>query len=146
MIHLLDANLLIALGDANHPHRAAVLHFFEQRAVRDGWATCPLTENAFVRILGAPGYPNGAGTAGEACRLLNRLKAAPGHQFWPDDISLSDAIRFPNLPASKHLTDCYLLALAVTRGGKLATFDKGINPAWVPGGAHALVVLDSQAP
>jgi hypothetical protein len=40
---------------------------------------------------------------------------------------------------------CFL-ALAVKRGGKLATFDPRINPAWVPGGAHALMVLDPQVP
>ena len=52
MIHPLDANVLIALGDADHPHRVAALLFFEKTATVQGWATCPLTENAFLRILG----------------------------------------------------------------------------------------------
>jgi predicted nucleic acid-binding protein len=43
MIHLLDANVLIALGDADHPHRVAALRFFEKTATVQGWATCPLT-------------------------------------------------------------------------------------------------------
>lgn len=51
MIYLLDANVLIALGDSNHPYRAVALRFFQQSATVEGWATCPLTENAFVRIL-----------------------------------------------------------------------------------------------
>jgi toxin-antitoxin system PIN domain toxin len=141
MIQLLDANALIALGDANHPHREAALRFFKESATVAGWATCPLTENAFLRILGGSGYPDGPGTPSEARLLLSRLLAAPGHQFWSDDLSLGDTGLFPVLPASRHLTDLYLLGLAVKRGGRLATFDAGIDPAWVPGGAAALLLI-----
>lgn len=66
----------------------------------------------------------------------------PGHQFWPDDLSLCDSAHFPDLPSATHLTDCYLFALAVKHGGKLVTFDRGIDPAWIPGGKKALLVLD----
>lgn len=45
------------------------------------------------------------------------------------------------LAAAKHLTDCYLLARAVTRGGKFATFDQRIDPAWVRGGHQALLLI-----
>ena len=34
MIHLLDANVLIALGDVSHVHAKLALDFFETRAVR----------------------------------------------------------------------------------------------------------------
>jgi toxin-antitoxin system PIN domain toxin len=141
MIHLLDANVLIALGDANHPHRVAALKFFEKSATLDGWATCPLTENAFIRILGSSSYPNGLGSTAEARRLLDALRAAPGHQFWPDDVSLSDTRLFPSFPSSKHLTDLYLLGLAVKHGGRLATFDTSIDASLVLGGsaAHYLI-------
>jgi hypothetical protein len=50
------------------------------------------------------------------------------------------------LPHSKHLTDCYLLALAVKRGAKFATFDRRIDPLWVPGGKDALVILETANP
>ncbi len=140
MIYLLDANVLIALGDANHPHRTLALDFFA-RCVAEGWATCPLTENAFIRILGKSSYPGGPGTTIEARRLLQSFKAAPGCQFWPDSLSLCDASLFPTLPPSQNLTDIYLLALAVQRGGRLATFDQGINASLVPGGNDALHVL-----
>lgn len=138
---LLDANVLIALGDAHHPHGDAALHFFEVQAVPSGWATCPLTENAFLRILGAPGYPGSLGSTEAARELLRKLTAAPGHQFWPDDHSLLDARRLPRLPAAKNLTDVYLLALAVSRHARLATFDRAIDPALVPGGPAALHLL-----
>ena len=51
MITLLDASVLIALGDAGHVHESAAMSFFEREAVPGGWATCPITENAFLRIL-----------------------------------------------------------------------------------------------
>jgi uncharacterized protein len=143
VIQLLDVNVLIALGDANHPFRAAALRFFEKSATVEGWATCPLTENAFLRILSQPSYPRTVGSPAEARRLLLRLIAAPGHQFWPDDISLTDNRLLPALPVSKHLTDLYLLALAVKRGGRFATFDQGLDASLVPGGPAAYFNISS---
>jgi predicted nucleic acid-binding protein len=35
MIFLLDVNVLIALGDANHPHRLAALRFLESSTTVD---------------------------------------------------------------------------------------------------------------
>jgi len=141
MIYLLDVNVLIALGDSNHPHRTAALQFFERSATLEGWATCPLTENAFIRIFGAHNYPHGPGSTSEARRVLNTFRAAPGHQFWPDDLSLSNTHTFPHLPEPQQLTDLYLLALAVKHGSKLATFDKRIDPALLAGGTVALHLI-----
>lgn len=138
MITLLDASVLIALGDAGHEHEAAALRFFQDQAVPGGWATCPLTENAFLRILSHPSYPRTLGTTAEARRVLDRLLAAPGHQRWPDDVSLTDARLFPVLPASRRLTDLYLLGLAVKHDGRFATFDQGIDASLVPGGPAAV--------
>lgn len=143
MIYLLDANVLIALGDSNHPQRAVALRFFEQLATVEGWATCPLTENAFIRILGGGGYPGSPLSTLESRRMLVSLLNAPGHHFWPDDISFSDARLFPALPVAKHLTDLYLLALAVKHGGLLATFDRHIDPSLVPGGPNAFHLIPS---
>ena len=140
-MHLVDVNVLMALGDSNHPHRDAALHFFERVATVEGWATCPLTENAFIRIFGSAHYPGGPASTAEARRVLNSFRAAPGHQFWPDELSLTDASTFPNLPASKHLTDHYLLALAVHRGARFATFDQRIDPSHIPGGRSAFYLI-----
>ena len=41
MIALLDANLLIALGDPLHKHADAAMRYFSTEALRSGWATCP---------------------------------------------------------------------------------------------------------
>ena len=141
MIHLLDVNVLIALADANHMHSEDALHHFENTAVRDGWATCPLVENGFLRIFGNPRYPNGPGSPEEARRILRSLLAAPGYRFWPDDHSLAKGSIAPSLPPAPQLTDCYLLALAVAKGSRLATSDRNINTASVKGGEAALLIL-----
>lgn len=137
MITLLDVNVLIALGDAGHDHEAAALKFFEEIAVTGGWATCPLTENAFLRILSHPRYARPLESTYHARILLQRLLAAPGHHFWPDDLSLADSRFFPALPGSGHLTDIYLLGLAAKHRGRLATFDAGIDASLIPGGQAA---------
>ena len=143
MIHLLDVNVLIALGDANHAHRVAALRFFGNLVTRDGWDTCPLAENAFLRILGGS-CPGGTGSTVDARRLLESLRCAPGHQFWSDDVSLADSHRFPTLPGSRSLTDIYLLGLAVSHGGRLATFDAGIDASLIPGGPAAYCLIPTQ--
>ena len=140
MISLLDVNVLIALVDGDHAHHETATEFF-RNTIQQGWATCPLTENGFLRILDHPSYPGGPGSPNEARRLLAAYRAAPGHQFWPDDISLTDEKLIGGLPAPKGLTDIYLLALATKRGGRLVTLDRGIDASQVPGGAGACLVL-----
>ena len=58
---LLDINVLIALCDADHVFREAAKRWFLGNAAR-GWATCPLTQNGLLRIMGQPGYPMGPGS------------------------------------------------------------------------------------
>jgi toxin-antitoxin system PIN domain toxin len=142
MIFLADVNVLLFLADPSSPFHLAARSFFE-RASKEGWATCPITENGFLRIFGHPRFPGGPGSTQSARETIQQWKSIPGHQFWPDDLSLCDSANFPDLPSAKHLTDCYLLALAVKRGGKLVTFDRRIDPSWVAGGSKALLVLES---
>jgi len=139
-MHLLDVNVLIALLDPAHPHHAPALAFFK-RVSFEGWATCPLTENGLLRIFGNPLYPGGPGSPTEARILLNSLTAMPGHQFWTDQVSLTDTDYFPALPSSQKLTDLYLLALAVSHTAVFATFDRRIDPGCIPDGPAAYLVL-----
>jgi hypothetical protein len=143
MIHLLDINVLIALADTHHPHHSPAARFFEERAIRNGWATCPITQNGFLRIFGLPNYPNGVGSPIMALPVLKSILSAPGHQFWPDSISLTDSLvrKIPDRP--KQLTDCYLLALAASKGGQFTTFDKRIDASFVKGGEQAIFTLES---
>ena len=70
-----------------------------------------------------------------------RLCAEPGYVFWPDSVSLMDEQRFKRLPESKHLTDLYLLALAVENKGSLITLDRRIDASYVAGGEKAYSIL-----
>ena len=136
-MYLLDINILIALADPDHEHHGKAESFFPANH-RLGWATCPITENGFVRIISSSSYPRGAENTDAACSILKQLCAHEGHRFWPDDLSLRSA---SVLPVSKHLTDHYLLSLAMHRQGKLATLDRHINASLIPGGVDAYVVL-----
>lgn len=139
---LLDVNVLLALLDADH-----VDHVRARTAlagpVAGGWASCPLTENGFVRIISQPRYPNPC-TPAEAIALLARATGTAQHQRWADDVSLLDgAVVDPTgVLAPGQVTDVYLLALAVAHGGRLVTFDGGIPLAAVRGATTAnLLVL-----
>jgi hypothetical protein len=142
VIALLDVNVLIALVDTVHAFHVRAHRFFSDAGQR-GWATCPITENGLLRIVGHPGYPGSPGSPAMALPLLKRFQAVPGHVFWPDDISLldSDAVDVSAILTSAQLSDTYLLALAVSKGGRLATFDRRLSTAAVKGGAAALEVI-----
>jgi len=140
MIALLDVNVLIALVDSAHIHHHAAKRFFKSTQAT-GWATCPLTENGFLRILGRPGTDHGPDSPNTARILLRSLLGTPGHDFWSDDLSLADSTVFPSLPKARDLTDLYLLGLAVKHGGRLATFDRHLDPTLVKDGAVAYFVI-----
>lgn len=140
MITLLDVNVLIALVDTAHVHHVPATRLFVA-AQPHGWATCPITENGFLRILGRPSIDLGLNSPSVARTLLHSLLATPGHQFWPDDLSLADSLFFPVLPSSRNLTDFYMLGLAVKHGGRFATFDQGIDASIIPGGLAAYYLI-----
>lgn len=138
---LLDFNVLIALIDPLHTQHERA-HRFLRRTTR--WATCPLTENAVLRIVGHPCYPNSPGSPAPVATIVAGLREHPRPQFWPDEISLLDPARVEvsRLPEAGQVTDSYLLALAVARGGRLATFDRHLVTDAVEGGRAALHLID----
>jgi len=66
------------------------------------------------------------------------------HEFWSDELSLLDSGAFDptRIHGPRHLTDIYLLGLAVHHKGRLVTFDSGIPLAAVRGAhpRHLLVL------
>ncbi len=142
MTYLLDVNMLIALIDPAHVQHDAAHDWFAKLG-KKSWATCPLTENGVVRIVGNIRYPNSPGTPAAVAQLMTGLCALPGHVFWPDSISLLDdkKIDASRILSSAQVTDSYLLALAVAHGGKLATFDRRLVVDAVRGGAKALHLI-----
>jgi uncharacterized protein len=140
---LLDVNVLIALLDQDHVFHEMAVNWFEAGARRD-WATCPITENGAVRILGSPRYPMGPGDPVLVVDHLRRICTAGGHCFWEDSLSLLTTGRIDQrkLGASSSITDTYLLALAAEKQGRLATFDRKLATAAVRGGDAALLVIE----
>lgn len=130
---LLDVNVLVALLDSGHLHHGLAMDWLQAHA-DSGWASCPLTQNGCIRILAQPAYPNMHPPAQVAQRLAAAV-AHPSHAFWPDDLSLLDAGRltWERVLSPRHITDVYLLALAVRRGGTFVSFDRSIDLAAVPG-------------
>ena len=127
-IYLLDVNVLIALLDPAHiNHNLAHRWFAKVREQQ--WATCPITENAVIRILSNPGYPSIDWMPNQVMDHLDGfLTKELGHIFWGDTVSLQDNSLFDRrmIRGHKQLTDIYLLGLAVKRAGKLTTFDRSI--------------------
>jgi uncharacterized protein len=142
MAALLDVNALIALVDSQHLAHEEMQRWFLQRH-GSGWATCPLTENGMVRVLSQPAYPSGQRTSAEVIQVLNALKAAfeSSHEFWPDDISLSDDAVFESvlIAGPRQVTDVYLLGLAAWHKGTLVSFDRSLAWQALRGGSERLV-------
>jgi toxin-antitoxin system PIN domain toxin len=126
-VHLLDANVLIALSWPHHVHHAKAHEWF-QAIGRHGWATCPLIQCAFIRISSNPKIIAGAVTPREALEVLKKIVSIPGHHFWPDALEPTAAEAFASAAFVGHrqVTDAYLLSLARFHAGKLATFDSGV--------------------
>lgn len=140
--YLLDVNVLIALIDPAHVQHDRAHTWFASTG-RHAWATCPLTENGVLRIVGHARYPNSPGSPAAVATLMAGLRSLPGHVFWPDDVSLHDTqiVDHTQLKNSAQLTDTYLLALACVHGGQLATFDARLVTAAVLHGSNGLCVL-----
>ena len=130
---LLDVNVLVALLDAMHVHHRVAADWLASH-VQLGWASCPLTQNGCIRILSLAGHRNAQSPASVAKRL-GEATAGTKHEFWPDSVSLLDAgrTRWDHVLTSRQVTDVYLLALAVSHGGRLVTLDRGIGLPSVAG-------------
>ena len=144
MFYLLDVNVLIASADAAHEFHQDFHHWIMNEG-NPHLATCPLTENGFLRIYGSPSYPGGPGSPDLAIPPLTAIRQRADYVFLPDDLSLADSASGVNLVdlAPKHLTDLYLLALAVKHGGRLVTFDTRIPHHRVTGGREALTLIST---
>lgn len=130
---LLDVNVLIALIDPAHEFHSTA-HSWFARNRHFGWATCPITENSCVRIMSKPGYPFPGLTTERMGGILAELTAVPGHEFWPDSISILDKTKFRVDGAGpKQLTDIYLVGLATANAARFATFDRNITRTHVIG-------------
>ncbi len=124
-VWLLDVNVLLAwLWPAHETHKAASSWMHNHR--QEQWATCPVTELGFLRIVTTRSFSPHAPAWSEAVAILRKhTQDSPRHYFWPDSLtsaelntSLGERIKSPN-----QITDAYLLALAMHHDGRMVTFD-----------------------
>ena len=130
MTFLLDVNVLIALSWPNHVHHQRAREWFELE--RDGfWATCPLTQSAFVRISANPVIVKEAVTPASSLQMLKLYTAHTDHVFWPDSIDWSSIDHPPValLQGCRQVTDAYLVMLAHSKNGLLVTLDNRLVSA-----------------
>jgi toxin-antitoxin system PIN domain toxin len=118
--YLLDANVLIALFDADHVHHMSVRDWFI--ALPGEFATCPIVEGALTRwIVRLEGRAGVAAAQGE----LRKLAADSRHRFWPDDLAYAE-VEWKGVLGHGQVTDAYLAALARKHAGRLVTLDRGL--------------------
>jgi uncharacterized protein len=140
--YLLDVNVLLALSDPMHIYHKAAHKWFAAKG-QSAWATCPITENGFVRIASHPNYPNRPGDVPAVLVILSQFCAMAGHHFWSEDVSIRELLQPNVLIPHSQITDVFLLGIAVHKGGKLATFDQRIITSAIQGGGKALEVIAS---
>jgi len=123
-VALLDVNALIALLWEEHPFHKRCIQWFTGESSA-GWATCPITEARCVRLLSNPAFTASPPSVLSAIRVLHTAtESGSNHHFWKDDVPLSAlSARWSRGLSHKHITDAYLLALAIHNKGCLVTFD-----------------------
>jgi toxin-antitoxin system PIN domain toxin len=126
-VALLDVNILLALFWRPHRHHAIAQNWFLENE-KKGWATCPMTQASFVRIISNPAFSENPPHPAQASELLDENLRNPHHRFWIDDLSIAEALASVGKRVTNHqqIPDAYLLALAMRNRGSLVTFDGGI--------------------
>jgi toxin-antitoxin system PIN domain toxin len=124
---LLDVSVLIALVREDHTAHRVTKRWFKHLDGRD-WATCPLTQAGFIRIISNPKFLERPPDVNEAIDMLQALASLPGHQFWTMEVGFAEATKSirEKLFGHQQVTDAYLLGLAIRKKGKLATLDHAI--------------------
>ena len=133
MTYLLDANVLIAMGYTKHQfHKKVGAWITSVRSETDlAFATCAITELAFVRAGAQAGYFVDTATAKRALSRLTKNKVIP-FRFITDDVGVELLPKWVKTP--RQTTDGHLVSLAARHGVKLATLDRGIPGAFrIPG-------------
>lgn len=128
-MYLLDVNIIISIVDPEHIHHDLAFNWFRKNSAK-GWATCPITENGFIRIISNNYYKNLKISSSEAIDALQELKDnyQEWHKFIPDNVSFNDGEIFDtSFLKSNNTTDNYLVGLAYKNNIKLLTIDREIS-------------------
>lgn len=127
--YLLDVNLLIALTNENHADHQRAHGWF---TTVQSWATTPLTESAFVRLMLNPLVAGRKLARTDVIAALQALRSWSGHTFLPDDSSLAEsAVDLISLIGYRQVTDFHLLNLAASHQALFATLDADFAAALI---------------
>lgn len=128
MIHLLDANALIALAWTQHEHHEPISRWFRAHSGA-GWATCAFTQAAFMRVIAQPSFSGLHIGMPDILELLARNVGHPKHKYLPVDFGTGHVagVCTGGLLGHRQVTDAWLLATAVRHHARLLTFDTGIG-------------------
>lgn len=96
-----------------------------------GWATCAVTQSAFIRVVMQPAFSGSAAakiSVGDAAELLLRNTSHARHSFVTLDFGFADVLATctGSLYGHRQITDAYLLTAAIKNGMKLLSFDAGL--------------------
>jgi toxin-antitoxin system PIN domain toxin len=132
MNYLLDVNVLVAWGWADHVDHARVDAWLtaELRNNNNKIMTSAIPELGFVRVSVQRG--GGQISPDQASQVLAGMLQTLGskHEFLPDDAGSSTT--WPSwCQGAGRTTDAHLLALARAHGVELATLDQGIPGAFI---------------
>jgi len=139
-VSLLDVNVLVALFFPDHVHHDLAHDWFADHR-HEGWATCPLTENGFVRVACQQPSDDALVRPVDVIAHLARFCRDKLHHMWTDSVSLTDTALFAPqfIGGHRQVTDVYLVGLAKKMAGRLATFDRAIPVEAVRGGTAELL-------
>lgn len=116
MTALLDGNVLIALAFSEHSHHASAQRWLPTVS---RFATCPTVQGALLRFLVRQGFRPATGLLG-----LRAILDLERHEQWFDDLTYAQ-VDLSRVLGHAQVTDAYLAQLARSRGGRVATFDRG---------------------
>lgn len=136
---LLDSNALLALAWPNHQYHREVIARLEREPGMP-WATCALTQVAFVRLSSNPAVVGMRKTPSQSLAMLSELVSDSQHRYLEALPSLPSVERhFQRLLGHNQVTDAYLLAVASTNRAVLLTLDRRIAVSGALG-AHIEVI------
>jgi len=130
-LFLLDANVLLALAWPNHPfHQRAVTRLARSDSRRTTrWATCLLTQAAFVRLSSNPAVIPGAKSPAEAGDMLAKLIHDPDHVFLEAKSRQMAGLQelLERCHGPNQVNDAFLIWLASCHRANLLTFDSPLR-------------------
>lgn len=140
--YLLDVNVLVALSVPTHHHHLPATEWFDEADFE--WATTPLTEAGYVRLMTNPRAVGFSVSASQAINGLRELREEPGFHFVSDDTSLGEpVIDLGPMVGTKQVSDFHLVNLVAQNGMRLATFDGSLLRSLTEADREHVYVIDS---